>query len=283
MSGIGAQVAEVAEALAQEQGGTMGVAATFLPTGESVFVNADEEFPTASVIKIAIVAELFTQAAEGRVSLDHLVTVTRETHVAGSGVLALLGAGLTLSLSNLAMLTICVSDNTASNLCLAAVGGPETVNARMRGEWGMERTTIHRPIKFSLAPGDPLHTATGSPRDMLRLLTLLAEGRIQDRSTSDGVLRLMAEVTNNALLPRYVEVNPYADDLHVASPPFRVEHKTGKVNGVRNDAALIRRGEETLAVCVYSKGVRDGRWTPANAGEEAVARVGGMLTAHFFH
>jgi beta-lactamase class A len=266
----------------QLDGGTLGVAATFLPTGETVFYNADTVFPTASVIKIAIVAELFTQEAEGRLSRETLVTITAEDFVAGSGVLALLTPGMSLPLGDLAMLTISISDNTASNLCLRAVGGPEAVNARMRETWGLTATTIHRPIKFHLTPNDPPHTATGTPRDMMTLCAALANGTIHNRSVSDTVLHLMANVRDTELLPRYLEVNPYANDLNAARPPFIVKRKTGAVTGVRNDAGLLQCGDETLAVCVYTKNCPDTRWTPANRGSETVARVGELLTGWFF-
>jgi beta-lactamase class A len=264
------------------EGGTLGVAATFLPTGETILYNPDTVFPTASVIKIAIVSELFTQEAEGRLSRGETVTVREEDCVPGSGVLALLTPGLTLPLADLAMLTICVSDNTASNLCLCAVGGPETVNRQMRETWGLTATTIHRPIRFALTPDDPPHTATGTPRDLMRLVALLANGDVHSRAVSDEVLRLMANVRDNELLPRYLAVNPYADALRAERPPFVVQRKTGAVTGVRNDAGLISRGAATLAVCVYTKDCPDPRWTPANRGSEAVARVGQMLAERFF-
>lgn len=267
---------------AELSGGTLGVAAIFLPTGESVSFKADEIFPTASVIKVAIVAELFIRQAEGSISPDATATVTAEAIVAGSGVLAFLKPGLTLPLTDLAMLAICVSDNTASNLCLAAVGGPEAVNHRMRAAWGLTETTIHRPIKFALEPDDPLYTAIGTPRDMLRLLTLLESGKVHDRTVSNAVLRCMAEVHDAELLPRYLDVNPYADDLRVDRSPFQVRHKTGAVSGVRNDAALITSGADTLAVCVYTRGVPDARWTPENAASRAVAAVGRLLRDGFF-
>jgi beta-lactamase class A len=262
-------------------GGMLGVAATFLPTGQSVFYNADAVFPTASVIKIAIVTELLIQAADGRVSLTTPVTLRAEDVIGGSGVLALLTPGLTLPLSDLALLTISVSDNTASNLCLATVGGPTAVNASMRA-WGMTETTIHRPIQFSLTPDDPPHTATGTPRDMHHLVKCLAEDRIHSPAVSRDVLRLMEHVRDGELLVRYLDINPYADTLRVVKPPFIARRKTGQVTGVRNDAGLISRGNESLAVCVYTKGVPDGRWTAANAGSEAVARVGRLLCDHFF-
>jgi beta-lactamase class A len=262
-------------------GGTLGVAATVLGAGQSVFYNADVVFPTASVIKIAIVAELLSQAAEGRVSLDRTIVVTSDAVVAGSGILAHLTPGLSLPLSDLAMLTISVSDNTASNLCLAAVGGPAVVNASMRA-WGMTETAIHRPIKFSLGQGDPPHTATGTPRDMHHLVKGLAANAIHSSAVSREVLRLMGLVRDGELLVRYLEVNPYAETLRTVRSPFDARRKTGQVTGVRNDAGLISRGAESLAVCVYTKDVPDTRWTAANAGSEAVARVGKLLCDTFF-
>ena len=263
------------------QGGMLGVAATFLPTGETVFFKADEIFPTASVIKIAIVSELFAQTAEGRLDLTQKVVVTPENLVPGSGVLALLTPNLALPLFDLALLTLSISDNTASNLCLAAVGGPAAVNARMR-EWGMTETTIHRPIKFALTPEDPPHTATGTPRDMHTLLVRLTDGTAHSPEVGKKVRNLMGFAKDGDLLSRYLFVNPYAADLKASSPPYVVQQKPGAVTGVRNDAALISRGDATLAVCVYTKGTPDPRWTAANNGSEAVSQVGRLLCEAFF-
>lgn len=275
-------VQAAADAFAQEtNGGVLGVAAQFLPTGDTVSVNAEAVFPTASVIKVAIVSELYTQAGAGKIDLQTPVTVQAEDITAGSGVLSTLTVPLTLSLRDLSLLTISVSDNTASNLCLRAVGGPSAVNTRMR-EWGMNNTTIHRPIKFKLTSDDAPHTATGTPADMLLLLTLLHKGLVGDRSASDAVLALMEQCQSSDSLPRYLDVNPFSDALKNPPPPFTLRNKTGGVSGVRNDAILITRGDATLAVCAYSKGSGDNRWTAANVGCETLAKIGKTLTDHFF-
>ena len=279
-----AKVQNVADIFARESGGegVLGVAARFLPTGETVFVNANVIFPTASVIKVAIMCELFAQAEAGKLDLLKPITVTAGDVAAGSGILGTLTVPLTLPLADLAMLTISVSDNSASNLCLRAVGGPEIVNARMKNEWGLLQTIIHRPIKFNLTESDPPHTATGTPADMLHLLCLLQNGAMHSLAASDNVLRLMAQCQDTDLLPRYLDVNPFARDLRETRAPFVVKHKTGAVSGVRNDAALISQGGKTLAVCACSKGSGDSVWTPANRGSEALAQIGKILAAHFF-
>jgi beta-lactamase class A len=279
VSGLQAAFLQIEETL---KGGTLGAAATFLPTGEAVSYRADVEFPTASVIKIAIITELFLQVESGALSAESLVEIPESAFVPGSGVLADLTPGLSLPLGDLATLTISVSDNTASNLCLAAVGGPSAVNARMHDTWGMKNTTIHRPIKFALGPDDPRYTATSTPQDMQTLVQHLGEGTIIPQAVCDQVIRRLGYVVDGELLPRYLDVNPYASDQHLEDPPFVVRHKGGAINGVRGDAGLITRGDETLAVCVFTKEVADGRWTAVNRGSEAVARVGRTLSDYFF-
>ena len=148
-----------------------------------------------------------------------------------------------------------MSDNTASNLCLRAAGGPAALNGWL-GRWGLTETRIHRPIRFQLSPDDPPHTATGTPREFLTLLECLTEP-----TTSR-----MGQVSDTAMLPRYLGVNPYAQDLRAASPPYTVRHKPGAVTGVRNDVGWVEREGRTLALALFTRGCPDPRWTVDNAG-----------------
>lgn len=248
-------------------GGTLGLAARFLPTGETVLWRADATFPTASSIKIAIVHEVLAQGLD----LTRPVEVTAGDRVGGSGVLSALSVPLTLPLGDLATLAISVSDNTASNLCLRAAGGPEAVNARLAG-WGIAGTRIHRPIRFALGPDDPPHTATGTPADFLALLPRLHA----------GVWERMALVGDTAMLPRPLTVNPFADALGVPRPAFTVRHKPGAVTGVRNDVGRIESDGRALDVAVFTRGCPDPRWSVDNAGCLAVARAVETLVERFF-
>src|SRR5688500_20187050 len=65
--------------------GTMGVAAKNLATGETVFVNADTQFPTASVIKAAAMVEVCHQIAEGRIGRDDAIPLDPTGKVGGAG------------------------------------------------------------------------------------------------------------------------------------------------------------------------------------------------------
>jgi beta-lactamase class A len=246
-------------------GGTLGIAAEF--EGEQVLYNAEILFPTASCIKIAIVEEIFQQ----NLDLSKPITVELVDTVRGSGVLSTLTAPITLSLGDLATLTLSISDNTASNACLRAVGGPEAVNSRLR-DWEIENTTIYRPIKFRLEPTDPPHTATGTPLDFLKLLGKLSE----------STKAKMAECVDSYMLPRYLDVNPFAEDLKVSAPSFTVVHKTGGVEGVRSDVGFITSNNKIISVAVFTKNTPDPRWTPENLGCIAVGQVAELLVERFF-
>src|SRR2546423_10848545 len=111
--------------------------------GHALFCqNEDEPFPSASVIKLPLVMTLYADAARGLLDLDESVAVG--DRVDGSGVLRHMRDVDRLSLRDLAMLAIIVSDNTATNRLIERVG-VERVGERLR-EWGCSRTQLTRTM-----------------------------------------------------------------------------------------------------------------------------------------
>src|SRR5512135_2575067 len=95
--------------------GTMGVAVRNLDTGEAFAINGDVRFPTASLIKVAVMVEVYHQTAEGKIPRDKVVTLA-ESDKAGDEpvVLNQLHAGIGLTIPDLLSLMIAFSDNTAT-------------------------------------------------------------------------------------------------------------------------------------------------------------------------
>src|SRR5712692_5999249 len=75
--------------------GVLGVAILDLSTGQKCFLHGDEVLPTASSIKIAILAELYHQAQQGTLKLTDLYTLEAGDLVGGSGVAGALTPGVT--------------------------------------------------------------------------------------------------------------------------------------------------------------------------------------------
>jgi beta-lactamase class A len=129
--------------------GTFAVMARDLKTGEEVSVNPDVLVPTASVFKVPVLVEVFRKAHLGLLNLHDRHELTEEDKCPGSGVLKELLPGVQLTYEDLAVLMIIISDNTATDLCLDAVG-VDDVNATMR-KLGLTNTFITMGCKGLLA------------------------------------------------------------------------------------------------------------------------------------
>ena len=131
--------------IADETRGVVGAQVIDLATGERIGVNDTLTFPQGSSIKIPLLIELFRQDAAGQLPMTTRVTIRKADRTGGSGLLLNLGDGTSeLSLGDLAMFMITVSDNTATNLLIDRVG-MEKVNATMR-ELGLGAVKLQRKM-----------------------------------------------------------------------------------------------------------------------------------------
>lgn len=132
-------------AIARETDGVVGVSVVDLATGERFGVNDTLTFPQGSAIKIPLLIELYRQAEKGLIRLDEKVAVQKSQQVAGTGVIQWFGDGQSLvSLRDLAVLMIVLSDNTATNILIDKVG-MAAVNGTMR-ELGLPSIRLRRQM-----------------------------------------------------------------------------------------------------------------------------------------
>jgi beta-lactamase class A len=244
--------------------GALGVAAIDVVTGETLAVNADLRFPTASLIKVPVMVEVFHRIAEGKLQRDKLVMV-REEDKAGDEpvVLNQLHAGLTLTVRDLLALMIAYSDNTATNLLIAQVGTAR-VNDRMLA-YRLTETKLFRPT-FRDGHADVLPELESefglgmtTPREMARLFLLLAEGRLVSRAASDEMIALLDRQQFREMIPRSL---PFARDrVKVANKTGWDEEKTvdagGRRGQIRTDAAYVRSDRVRYVVAICARRVAD--------------------------
>lgn len=142
--------AAVIDDVAARFSGRFALYAEHLGTGETLTRDPDAVFHSASTIKLAILIALYRRVAAGDLTLEQSVTIRAENRTGGSGVLAALGPDVHLSLYDLAVLMTIVSDNTATNECIDAVG-IDYVNA-MLDELGLLDLRLYRKVRPPEAP-----------------------------------------------------------------------------------------------------------------------------------
>ena len=109
-----------------------GIYIRCIETGEEIALGADEIMDTMSVIKIPLMAEVFRQAEAGKFSLSDRLTLKASDKRPGTGVIRMLDDGAVLTIGDLITLMINVSDNSATDMLFAQVGGVDPVNALMQ-------------------------------------------------------------------------------------------------------------------------------------------------------
>ena len=138
--------------------------------GGEIAIDADRMQDTMSLIKVPILVTLMRKVERAEVDLAQRITLTDDHKRLGTGVLFLFDAGASLTLKDAAWLMTVVSDNTATDICLAAVGGVDAVNAEMRAlgfddiEMTGDALTWFRTLAASMDPD----LATVAPGELVR-------------------------------------------------------------------------------------------------------------------
>ena len=246
--------------------GVMGIAARNLDTGETVSVNGDVRFPTASLIKVAVMVEVYHQIAEGKLRRDSTVMLT-EADKAGDETIPLnvMHAGAVLTVADLLRFMIAWSDNTATNLLIRMVG-TAAVDRRMES-YGLRDTKLFRPTfrdgKADVYPELEREYGLGmtTPNDTARLFELIAQGKIVSREACDEMITILALQQDRAMIPRLLPLEN--EKILVANKTGWDEEKLADPKGfrgdVRNDAAYVKTPKARYVIAICARKIRDKR------------------------
>jgi beta-lactamase class A len=257
-------------ARAGEFSGEFGMFAKNLATGESVGVNEDVVMPTASVIKIGILGELYRQVGEGLVDLHERREVTPEDWWGGSGVLKEFEAGVAPTVRDLARMMIVVSDNVATGM-LVRLLGKDRINQTMR-DWGLSQTELVWQMELG---ADIRNYAVSTPRELTRLMELIASDAILTPEDCAAMRDHLSRQQYLDQIPRYLPYNPYAKHVGTKSE-MSIANKTGFYTGVRVDAAIVTAGDLKFVIATMTEQSEDHSFSPDHEGlrlNGAVAKV----------
>lgn len=232
--------------------GAMSIQFVDLTDGTRVGVNEQLVFPQGSSIKIPILVELFRQAESRPAMLRERQRVTPVTRTAGSGVIGQFADGSSeLSNEDLAVLMIVLSDNTATNLLIDAVG-MDAVNRTM-ASLGAPQTKLRRKMirPESSARGEE---NVSTAREAADLMVRVARCDLPVSRDSCARIRRILEIPKNDAVRRAVP-----SEVVVASKPGGIEG----VAAIWAIVALPDRPFVLAAMTNYGSGTGDDAITRA--------------------
>lgn len=189
-------------------------------TGGYVDINADKIYPAASIIKIPILYQLYRRAEKGLVDLNSSMCLSGPFVSEGSGFLQYSPLGTTLTYRQLAELMIQQSDNTASNMLLATVGGMSELDRAIK-YWGMGVTQLSNWLP------DLEGTNITTPHEIGSMIYNIDNPDFLSLRSRSEIVEIMGHVRNRHLiqagLPDYVQFL----------------HKTGDIGTMQGDAGVV--------------------------------------------
>lgn len=259
---VAARGESLTEAVAQIPGIT-GVYAATLAKAPVVAIRAREPFATASVIKLAIMTTVFQAYDAGMARPSDLVTLRAADLVGGSEILASARPGQRVRLDTLVRAMIAQSDNSASNALITEFSF-RSINATIRHA-GMHGTHLGRHFA-AVVPAWRISENVSTPRDIGTLMLAIERGA---REGMDTVAKSASCRAMIAILLHQEDDTKIRSGLPHGTP---CANKTGEIDFVRNDAAIVDPyGDAPYVLVVMTRALRN--TTAGNRGIAAVARA----------
>jgi beta-lactamase class A len=257
------------ERIEAESGGRLGVAVRYIGARCFVGHRSDERFPMCSTFKLLAAAAVLKRVEKGEETLDRRVKIAASDIVVNSAVTKDRVGGEGMTMAELCQAAMTFSDNTAGNLVLAGLGGPQalTAYARSLGDAVTRLDRIEPDLNEALA--DDVRDTT-SPTAMLKNIEALVLGNaLAEQSRQQLTGWLLGNKTGDTRLRAGLPAE------------WRVGDKTGSgEHGTTNDVGVAwPPGSAPLLVAIYLTGTMangDQRnRTIASVGRAIAARVSG--------
>lgn len=246
--------------------GRLGVCVLDAGGAKLLAYRARERFPMCSTFKVLLAGAVLAKVDVGRTALDRKLPYGEKDLLAYAPVTRARLAEGALSLEDLCAASVQVSDNTAANLLLDAIGGPGavTVFARSLGD-PTTRLDRKEPELNNVPPGDPRDTTT--PEAMALTLRELLAGSALSPASKARLQGWMVTSTTGA------------HRLRAGFPAgWEVGDKTGagsEESGTTNDIAIVfPKGGRPMYVTAYLTGAR----VDAQERDAILAEVGRLAS-----
>ncbi|NQT95264.1 MAG: serine hydrolase [Candidatus Omnitrophica bacterium] len=256
----GVEWARLKEAVYQETekfGLTPYIVIKDLKRGWHIDINEDIKVPSASIVKVPIMACCFYAASKGRISLDDQLSLSSKDKVGGSGILKNKRSGTKIPVSELIELMIARSDNTAANMLINLLGF-DYLNEQFK-RIGLKDTNLSRLMMDMGSRDNGIENYT-SAKDMALVFEKIYKRRLFSKGISLKCLEMLKKVKSKDRIP--------------AKLPKKttIAHKTGLEKSVCHDVGIVFTENGDFLICALTSHKNRNSW-PSKLFISKVARL----------
>ncbi|MGJ1389586.1 serine hydrolase [Sphingobacterium spiritivorum] len=247
--------------------GDIGIYVRHLKTNKEVMINADSIFPTASIIKVPILAGVFNKIGKGELKYNDKFIYRQSRAYGGSGLMQFFKDSVETDLSTMAALMIGYSDNVTSIWCQELAEGTK-INELM-DELGLPNTRVNSRTAGREAIWKKYGWGNTTPREMATLLTLIREGKVISPDLSDKMYRILGNIFYNerslSQIPSYI----------------KTASKSGSLEDVRSEVVLVNAPGGDYVFSIFTKNNKDRSWEKSNEAEVLTRSISSLLWNYF--
>lgn len=241
VAGLQSSLKDVVESALIGAKGTYGIAIKNLATGETFFVNEHKVFEAGSLYKLWIMAAVYKQIQDGKLTADQVlskdvVTLNKKFNL-GPDFAELTDGTITLTVGAALDQMITISHNYAALLLTQKIR-LSSVAAFLKSN-GFNASTVGTDGGFP----------TATPSDIALFFEKLYKGELASQENTQKMIDTLKEQTLNSKLPKYLPKE------------VAVAHKTGEIGYLTHDAGIIFSDTGDYIIVVMS----DSDFPPAAA------------------
>lgn len=248
--------------------GTVGIYVHGLKKDRVASYNADTVFPTASIVKIPIMIGIMDRIQNKELEF-HQPMIYKDTinYDPGEDVLASFKPNEKILLSKLMLLSISLSDNTASLMLQGIAGGGQRINYLM-DSLGYLHTRVNSRTPGREKDREIYGWGETTPREIVRIMEQIEMGEVLSKKSSDRMLRTLGR--------QYWD----EDAISQIPPNIFVASKSGAVDESRNEVLYVNAPNPYI-FSIFTKNNKDQSWEYNNEAWVMTRKLSALLFKYF--
>ena len=234
-------------------------------------INENKIFPSASLIKIPIMVQIFNRVENDNLNIDSLLLYDSSLinyKYKGDDSIARFKENETISINKLLTHMITFSDNHASLWLQIIAGGGTKIN-EILDKYNFTKTkvnsrTLNREDQY-------LQYGWGqtTPKEMSKLMIEIKNGNIISKKSSDDMYRHLTRI--------------YWDDEALSQIPnhIQVASKQGAINKSRSEVVLVNSPSGDYVFCIITNNQFDESWSFENEGFVLIRNISRLLWNYY--